>query len=137
MDDNQIETRAQAQQRNWIETISLHQFRNYKSLKLIVDAKPVVLVGNNGAGKTNLLEAVSLLSPGQGLRRAAIAELGSFQDDGDWAVSALVHGAMGKCALAPGSPNLPRVRFYGVKSALTARRLVLQPRWGGVCKSCG
>ncbi len=102
MDDNHIETRALAQQRNWVENISLHQFRNYKSLKLSLDGKPVVLVGNNGAGKTNLLEAVSLLSPGQGLRRAAMAELGSFQDDGDWAVSALVHGAMGEVRVGTG-----------------------------------
>ena len=35
------------------------------------DGRPVALFGANGAGKTNILEAVSLLSPGRGLRRAA------------------------------------------------------------------
>lgn len=94
--------------RNWIEQISLHQFRNYSSLKLNLSPKPIVLVGSNGAGKTNLLEAVSLLSPGQGLRRAVTADLATFSGDGDfpnkgdWAVSAKVHGAMGEAQIGTG-----------------------------------
>lgn len=90
------------QGRNWIETISLYQFRNYSDLKLSLAPSPVVLVGGNGAGKTNLLEAVSLLSPGQGLRRATTAELGCFEAAGDWAVSAKVHGAMGEAQIGTG-----------------------------------
>ena len=88
--------------RNWIEQISLYQFRNYSSLKLNLSPRPVVLVGSNGAGKTNLLEAVSLLSPGQGLRRAVTADLASFSGNGDWAVSAKVHGAMGEAQIGTG-----------------------------------
>ena len=88
--------------RNWVEEISLYQFRNYEFLKLGLTAAPLVLVGANGAGKTNLLEAVSLLSPGPGLRRAATSELGSFKGDGDWAVSARVHGAMGEARIGTG-----------------------------------
>lgn len=88
--------------RNWVEKISLHQFRNYSSLKLELSPKPVVLVGSNGAGKTNLLEAVSLLSPGKGLRRAVTSDLASFTGDGDWAVSAKVHGAMGDAQIGTG-----------------------------------
>jgi DNA replication and repair protein RecF len=89
-------------ERNWIEQISLHQFRNYSSLKLNLSPKPIVLVGSNGAGKTNLLEAVSLLSPGQGLRRAVTADLAAFSENGDWAVSAKVHGAMGEAQIGTG-----------------------------------
>ncbi len=88
--------------RNWVEQISLYQFRNYPSLKLNLSPRPVVLVGSNGAGKTNLLEAVSLLSPGQGLRRAVTADLASFSGNGDWAVSAKVHGAMGEAQIGTG-----------------------------------
>lgn len=96
------DTAQEGLNRNWVETISLHQFRNYKSLKLSFDPSPVVLVGGNGAGKTNLLEAISLLSPGKGLRRAMTAELSCFQGNGDWAVSALVHGAMGEVQIGTG-----------------------------------
>ena len=47
--------------------LALTQFRNYRHLALELDLRPVVLVGANGAGKTNLLEAISLLGPGSGL----------------------------------------------------------------------
>ncbi|MFK7874847.1 MAG: DNA replication/repair protein RecF [Paracoccaceae bacterium] len=40
-----------------------------------VDARPVAIYGPNGAGKTNLLEAVSLFSPGRGLRRASAQDM--------------------------------------------------------------
>lgn len=55
----------------WIETLKLNHFRNYSTLRLNLDHRHVVLTGENGAGKTNLLEAVSFLSPGRGLRRIA------------------------------------------------------------------
>ncbi len=58
-----------------ITRLHLEAFRNIDILNLELNMSPVILVGENGAGKTNLLEAVSLLSPGRGLRRAASAEL--------------------------------------------------------------
>jgi DNA replication and repair protein RecF len=58
-----------------IERLKLTGFRNYANLSLDFDQRHVVLVGDNGAGKTNLMEAVSLLTPGRGLRRAAYADL--------------------------------------------------------------
>ncbi len=72
----------------WVERLTLTNFRNYVSAELVVTAAPVVLLGNNGAGKTNLLEAVSLLAPGQGLRRAAYPDLARANAQGDWAVAA-------------------------------------------------
>ena len=72
----------------WVERLALTNFRNYESAELIVTAAPIVLLGNNGAGKTNLLEAVSLLAPGQGLRRAPYPELARENANGDWAVAA-------------------------------------------------
>lgn len=54
----------------WIAGLSLNGFRNYDTFSVQLDGAPVVLVGANGAGKTNLMEAISLLAPGRGLRRA-------------------------------------------------------------------
>jgi DNA replication and repair protein RecF len=58
-----------------ITRITLENFRNYRSLALDVPPGPVVLAGKNGAGKTNLLEAISWLMPGRGLRGATLKEL--------------------------------------------------------------
>jgi len=52
----------------------LRDFRSYAALDLAIDGRLVVLCGENGAGKTNLLEALSLLAPGRGLRRAELSE---------------------------------------------------------------
>ncbi|MEM9250181.1 MAG: DNA replication/repair protein RecF [Pseudomonadota bacterium] len=54
-----------------VTSLALAQFRSHRKLELAFDGRPVAVFGANGAGKTNLLEAVSLLSPGRGLRRAA------------------------------------------------------------------
>jgi DNA replication and repair protein RecF len=64
-----------AADRIWIEHLQLTDFRNYDSLTLTVGPAPVVLTGANGSGKTNLLEALSVLTSGQGLRRAPYPEL--------------------------------------------------------------
>ena len=58
-----------------IEKLKLNGFRNYASLSLDLDERHVVLTGDNGAGKTNLMEAVSLLTPGRGMRRAPYGDL--------------------------------------------------------------
>jgi DNA replication and repair protein RecF len=77
--------------RLWVERLTLTDFRNYRSAQLTLASGPVVLVGANGAGKTNLLEAVSLLAPGQGLARASFAELARAGGEGGWAVAARLH----------------------------------------------
>src|SRR5437868_3452022 len=55
-----------------IHRLTLTHFRNYRAASVETRADVVVLVGPNGAGKTNCLEAISFLSPGRGLRRAAL-----------------------------------------------------------------
>lgn len=61
--------------RAWLSQLTLSAFRNYTAATLALDPAPVVLTGENGAGKTNVLEAVSLLSHGRGLRGAPFADL--------------------------------------------------------------
>jgi DNA replication and repair protein RecF len=73
--------------RVWIERLQLTDFRNYAGLSLSVGPPPVVLTGANGSGKTNLLEAISLLTSGQGLRRAPYPEL-TRMGRPSWAVAA-------------------------------------------------
>lgn len=58
-----------------VARVKLTAFRSYDELALSVDARPVVLAGTNGAGKTNLLEALSLFSPGRGLRGARLSDM--------------------------------------------------------------
>lgn len=58
-----------------ITSLTLENFRNYASLSLTLHPSPVVLRGANGAGKTNILEALSLLAPGRGLRGAKLREM--------------------------------------------------------------
>ncbi len=71
-----------------VARLSLTDFRSYAQLR--IDAGPglVVLTGENGAGKTNVLEAVSLLSPGRGLRGARLDEMARQGGDGGFAVAA-------------------------------------------------
>jgi DNA replication and repair protein RecF len=86
-----------------IRRLSLTNFRNYHAAQVeLSGAGPVVLAGANGAGKTNLIEAISLLAPGRGLRRATNEELAFAEGDGAWAVSAEIEGMLGLATLGTG-----------------------------------
>ena len=63
---------ARADSRLYVEELRLTNFRNYERAAMSLDERPVVLVGDNGAGKTNLLEAVSLLGCRSRLARAPV-----------------------------------------------------------------
>ena len=93
----------------WIERLKLDRFRNYTTLDLTVDQRHVVLAGENGAGKTNLMEAISFLSPGRGLRRTAYDRVASAGDSGDgtWAVNTTLHGAVGETGIGTGLRSGP------------------------------
>lgn len=86
--------------------LRLTDFRSYHSAEIRVGEGPVVLLGSNGAGKTNLLEAISLLAPGRGLRRATLDQFAARGLEGahapGWAVSAVVEGAYGEVTLGTG-----------------------------------
>lgn len=73
-----------------LDRITLANFRNHQASRLDGTAQFNLLVGENGAGKTNVLEALSLLAPGRGLRRAALPEVPAKSGDGSFAVSAVL-----------------------------------------------
>ncbi len=88
--------------RLWVERLGLTNFRSYAQLAFEAGPEPQVLIGANGAGKTNLLEAISMLAPGQGLRRAAYPDLARALGDGGWAVSAHAHAHPGPVDIGTG-----------------------------------
>ena len=79
-----------------VSRLMLTDFRNYGTLKLNLDRRPVVLTGANGAGKTNILEALSFLAPGRGLRGVRLDE--PDRRDGHsgaaWSVAATLDGPL-------------------------------------------
>ena len=97
---------AASARRVWVERLQLTNFRNYRSLSLSVGPGPVVLTGANGTGKTNLLEAVSLLTSGQGLRRAPYPELARMGAAG-WAVAARLNTPLGQLDIGTGLAEGP------------------------------
>ena len=70
-----------------ISSLSLSQFRNHADTRIAHADRFNVLTGLNGAGKTNILEAISLLAPGRGLRRATFAEMASQAGPGGFAIA--------------------------------------------------
>ena len=73
--------------------LDITDFRNYAALSWRPAARIAVISGPNGSGKTNLLEALSLLGPGRGLRQARVVEFPRVRPGGEtsWAVAARVH----------------------------------------------
>jgi DNA replication and repair protein RecF len=88
--------------RTFLARLRLTNYRNYASLSLDLDARTVVLTGANGAGKTNLMEAVSFLSPGRGLRGARLDDVARHGGEGTWAVAATVINGKGAVDLGTG-----------------------------------
>ncbi|MFO0390207.1 MAG: DNA replication/repair protein RecF [Alphaproteobacteria bacterium] len=85
-----------------LQYLSLHNFRNYTSARFEVCAGPVVLSGRNGAGKTNILEAISLLTPGRGMRKSRLGEMDAQGQDQPWVITATVHGLQGEVKIGTG-----------------------------------
>lgn len=108
-----------------LDRISLARFRNHQATQLADTARFNLLVGNNGAGKTNVLEALSLLAPGRGLRRAALADIVMHgSEDGFGVGASLIHPGEEPVRLATYSesaqPGRRKVRINGADSTATA-----------------
>lgn len=107
----------------YIEKLKLTTFRNHTAMSVEVSSSHVVLTGENGAGKTNILEAVSFLSPGRGLRRASYDSVGKAGGSGAWTVFAQMQGAEGEIKIgtglqetAHGVENSRKVHINGVQA---------------------
>jgi DNA replication and repair protein RecF len=94
-------TRAQPARRA-VTRLALADFRSYANLDLAVSGQTVVLTGDNGTGKTNVLEALSLLTPGRGLRRAELADCARNRGAGGFAVSVEIETPSGDVQLGTG-----------------------------------
>ena len=71
-----------------LDRLSLTDFRNHRETRIEGTAQFNLLIGENGAGKTNVLEALSLFAPGRGLRRAALPDMAASAGGGGFAISA-------------------------------------------------
>lgn len=87
-----------------VTRLALTDFRNHASALIEPGPGFVLLSGDNGAGKTNVLEAVSLLAPGRGLRGAALSEMVRSDGPGGFSVAARLNDmeiGTGTLATAP------------------------------------
>lgn len=102
-----------------LDRITLARFRNHAETRLDGTRQFNLLVGENGAGKTNILEALSLFAPGRGLRRAALSEIAEAGGAGGFEVGAsLKCGAGEPVRLATHTrPERPNRRLVQVNSA--------------------
>ncbi|MFZ5963512.1 DNA replication/repair protein RecF [Thalassococcus sp. BH17M4-6] len=97
----------------YLSELKLSHFRSHKRADIAVDARPVAIYGPNGAGKTNLLEAVSLFSPGRGMRRASAQDMTRRPEALGWKVSGVLTGPEGTHEVAfqseSGAPRQVRI----------------------------
>jgi DNA replication and repair protein RecF len=103
-----------------VRRLALADFRSYASLDLAVNARLIVLTGDNGAGKTNLLEALSLLAPGRGIRRAELGDCARDSGRGGFAISVELATRKGGVQLGTGiepQTNAPLLRKYRIDHA--------------------
>jgi DNA replication and repair protein RecF len=89
----------------FLSRLRLSDFRSWQVLDASFDASLICIAGENGAGKTNLLEAISLLAPGRGLRGARMAEFGRQQAGAGlpWAVAGRFETRLGAMDIGTGT----------------------------------
>ncbi len=101
-----------------LDRIQLANFRNHRDTALIGTARFNLLVGENGAGKTNVLEAISLFAPGRGLRRAQLPAMPLQEGPGGFAIGADLATPGGPVRLGTmSSPDRPNRRAVQVNGA--------------------
>jgi DNA replication and repair protein RecF len=103
-----------------IGRLTLSDFRNHADALIVPDHAFILLTGENGAGKTNILEAVSMLAPGRGLRGAALRDMARQDGAGGFGIAAEVDGVMLGTGVAAGAPDRRQVRIGGVAASANA-----------------
>ena len=99
-----------------VQRLVLTDFRCYASLRLTIEAPVITLTGANGAGKTNLLEAISFLVPGRGLRAARLTDIarretGKTVSSQRWGIAATVEGLEGVYEVGTGVSDLSLIHI--------------------------
>jgi DNA replication and repair protein RecF len=103
-----------------IGRLTLSDFRNHADALILPDHAFIVLTGENGAGKTNILEAVSMLAPGRGLRGAALRDMARQDGPGSFGIAAEVDGVVLGTGTSAQAPDRRQVRIGGVASSANA-----------------
>jgi DNA replication and repair protein RecF len=103
-----------------VTRLSLTDFRNYADAVLEAGDGFVLLSGDNGAGKTNILEAVSLLAPGRGLRGAALSEMARQGGPGGFAVASRTGEVDIGTGTLPAAPERRQVRINGAPASVNS-----------------
>lgn len=113
-----------------LRRLSLADFRSYAEALIVPGPGLVVLTGENGAGKTNILEAVSMLAPGRGLRGAALSEMARQGGPGGWSVAAELDEATNLgTGTRPDAPERRIVRINGATASAAALAEWLSVLW--------
>ncbi len=107
-----------------ITRLSLTDFRSYSTASIAVKPGIIVITGENGAGKTNILDALSLLGPGRGLRRVPLSEAARTGGAGGWSIAATLENAGGDIEIGTGTaaaaPDRRLVRINGAAASAAA-----------------
>ena len=112
-----------------ISRLALTDFRSYTSALIEPGPGFVLLHGENGVGKTNLLEAVSLLTPGRGLRGAALSEMARQGGEGGFAVAAKFDETDLGTGVSPDTPERRQVRISGAPASVNSLSEWLSVLW--------
>ena len=112
-----------------VTRLSLTDFRSYADALLAPGPGFVILTGENGAGKTNILEAVSLLSPGRGLRGTALGEMARRDGAGGFAVAARIGDVDIGTGTTAAAPERRQVRINGAPAAANSLSDWLSVLW--------
>lgn len=101
-----------------VTRLTLTDFRSYAGVSISAAPGAVVITGDNGAGKTNILDAISLLGPGRGLRGAALSDAARSHGPGGWSVAATLATGDGEVEIGTGtSATAPERRLVRVNGA--------------------
>ncbi len=112
-----------------LERLTLSNFRNHEDALILPGPGFILLTGENGAGKTNILEAVSLLAPGRGLRGAALRDMARQDGPGGFGISSTIDGVTIGTGAEAAAPDRRQVRIGGATAAATSLADYLSILW--------
>jgi DNA replication and repair protein RecF len=112
-----------------VSRLTLTDFRSYSSATMEPGPGFVLLFGENGAGKTNLLEALSMLAPGRGLRGAALSDMARQGASGAWAVAAKLDEVDIGTGTSASAPERRQVRINGAAASVNSLSERLSILW--------